>query len=259
MRKGLVAANWKMNGLSQSNDALLGAILSGLKEPDGLGSQESARAEVLICPPAIYLQQVREKLEGSKIQLGGQNVHPAKSGAFTGEISAGMLSDTGCTHVIIGHSERREIFGETDQFIAEKFSAAQADNLIPVLCVGETQAQREAGSTAETVLGQLYAILGHAGIGAFKQAIIAYEPVWAIGTGLTASPEQAQEVHSLIRRTISEQDESVGEQIRIIYGGSVKAANAATLFAQPDIDGALVGAASLVAEEFISICASFAE
>lgn len=254
MRKGLVAANWKMNGLSQSNDALLGAILSGLEDSGGL---EGGQAEVLICPPAIYLQQVREKLEGSEIQLGGQNVHPATSGAFTGEISAGMLSDTGCSHVIIGHSERREIFGESDQFIAEKFSAAQASNLIPMLCVGETQAQREAGSTTETVLGQLNTVLGHVGIEAFKQAIIAYEPVWAIGTGLTASPEQAQEVHSLIRKTISELDQSVGEQVRIIYGGSVKGANAATLFAQPDIDGALVGGASLVAEEFIRICASF--
>ena len=254
MRKGLVTANWKMNGLSQSNDALLGAILSGLEDSGGL---EGGQAEVLICPPAIYLQQVREKLEGSEIQLGGQNVHPATSGAFTGEISAGMLSDTGCSHVIIGHSERREIFGESDQFIAEKFSAAQASNLIPVLCVGETQAQREAGSTTETVLGQLNTVLGHVGIKAFKQAIIAYEPVWAIGTGLTASPEQAQEVHSLIRKTISELDQSVGEQVRIIYGGSVKGANAATLFAQPDIDGALVGGASLVAEEFIRICASF--
>jgi len=254
MRKGLVAANWKMNGLSQSNDALLGAILSGLKDPSGLDGEQ---AEVLICPPAVYLQQVRDKLEGSRIRLGGQNVHSATSGAFTGEISAGMLSDTGCSHVIIGHSERREIFGESDQFIAEKFSAAQASNLIPVLCVGETQAQREAGSTTETVLGQLNTVLGHVGIEAFKQAIIAYEPVWAIGTGLTASPEQAQEVHSLIRKTISELDQSVGEQVRIIYGGSVKGANAATLFAQPDIDGALVGGASLVAEEFIRICASF--
>jgi triosephosphate isomerase len=254
MRKGLVAANWKMNGLSQGNDALLGAILSGLKDPSGL---EGGQAEVLICPPAVYLQQVRDKLEGSRIRLGGQNVHSAISGAFTGEISAGMLSDTGCSHVIIGHSERREIFGESDQFIAEKFSAAQAANLIPVLCVGETQAQREAGSTAETVLGQLNMVLGHVGIEAFEQAVVAYEPVWAIGTGLTASPEQAQEVHALIRKTISELDERVAEQIRIIYGGSVKGTNAATLFAQPDIDGALVGGASLVAEEFIRICASF--
>lgn len=254
MRKGLVAANWKMNGLSQGNDALLGAILSRLKDPSGL---EGGQAEVLICPPAVYLQQVRDKLEGSRIRLGGQNVHSAISGAFTGEISAGMLSDTGCSHVIIGHSERREIFGESDQFIAEKFSAAQAANLIPVLCVGETQAQREAGSTAETVLGQLNMVLGHVGIEAFEQAVVAYEPVWAIGTGLTASPEQAQEVHALIRKTISELDEGVAEQIRIIYGGSVKGTNAATLFAQPDIDGALVGGASLVAEEFIRICASF--
>ncbi|MBT5483487.1 MAG: triose-phosphate isomerase [Gammaproteobacteria bacterium] len=254
MRKGLIAANWKMNGQEESNEALLSEILEALH---GLSAHENAQTEILICPPALYLQQVGKKLEGSQLKLGAQNVHPAESGAFTGEISAQMLRDVKCSHVIIGHSERREIFGEDDQFIAEKFSAAQASDLIPVLCVGETQALREAGETSEAVLGQLKAVLNHAGVDAFKNSVIAYEPVWAIGTGLTASPEQAQEVHALIRATISELDTGVGEQIKIIYGGSVKSTNAAELFAQQDIDGALVGGASLVAEEFVSIWSAY--
>jgi len=254
MRKGLIAANWKMNGQEESNEALLSAILEALH---GLSVHENAQTEILICPPALYLQQVGKKLEGSQLQLGAQNLHPAESGALTGEISAQMLRDAKCSHVIIGHSERREIFGEDDQFIAEKFSAAQASDLIPMLCIGETKAQREAGETSEAVLGQLKAVLNHAGVDAFKNSVIAYEPVWAIGTGLTASPEQAQEVHALIRATISELDAGVGEQIKIIYGGSVKSTNAAELFAQQDIDGALVGGASLVAEEFVSIWSAY--
>lgn len=254
MRIGLVAANWKMNGQKESNEALLDAILNGL---NSVFAQQKVQPDILICPPALYLPQVSKKLAGCQIQVGAQNVHCAASGAFTGEISAGMLKDAKCTYVIIGHSERREIFGEDDQFIAEKFIAAQANDLIPVLCVGETQAQREAGETSETVLGQLKAVLSHAGVAAFKNAVIAYEPVWAIGTGLTASPEQAQDVHALIRATISELDVDIGEQIRIIYGGSVKAANAAELFEKQDIDGALVGGASLVAEEFLKICSSY--
>ena len=236
MRKGLIAANWKMNGQEESNEALLSEILEALH---GLSAHENAQTEILICPPALYLQQVGKKLEGSQLKLGAQNVHPAESGAFTGEISAQMLRDVKCSHVIIGHSERREIFGEDDQFIAEKFSAAQASDLIPVLCVGETQALREAGETSEAVLGQLKAVLNHAGVDAFKNSVIAYEPVWAIGT------------------TISELDTGVGEQIKIIYGGSVKSTNAAELFAQQDIDGALVGGASLVAEEFVSIWSAY--
>ena len=254
MRKGLVAANWKMNGLRESNEALLSTLLEGLKGQIGLGSTSP---DILICPPAIYLQQVGQKLKDSDIQLGAQNVHSAESGAFTGEISAGMLKDAGCSHVMIGHSERRKFFRESDQFIAEKFSTAQASNLIPVLCVGETQAQREADETAVTVLGQLNVVLNHVGVEAFNKAVIAYEPVWAIGTGLTASPEQAQEVHALIRNTIITMDAAVGKQINILYGGSVKGTNASELFAQPDIDGALVGGASLVADDFVRICSVF--
>jgi len=249
MRKGLVAANWKMHGQRQSNADLLDALTTGLKESPGV--------EVLVCPPSVYLDQVSTRLENNKIMLGAQNVHSQESGAFTGELSAPMLRDVGCEFVIIGHSERRELFGESDSFIAEKFSAVQEAGLVPILCIGETQQQREAGETEVTVLRQLDAVLEHAGVEEFKNAVIAYEPVWAIGTGLTATPEQAQEVHALIRGRLAEQSEEVAQKIRILYGGSVKGANAAELFAQTDIDGGLVGGASLVAEDFLKICTSY--
>lgn len=249
MRKGLVAANWKMNGLQSSNAALLGALVAGLEGREA--------AEILICPPAVYLEQARLKLAGTAILLGAQNVHPAEAGAFTGEISAGMLKDCGCSHVIVGHSERRALFGESDTFVAEKFAAAQTAGLVPLLCIGETLEQREDGTTQATVLRQLAAVLDLAGIAAFDRAVIAYEPVWAIGSGLTATPEQAQAVHGLIRSTLAGHDAGVAARTRILYGGSVKAANAADLFDQPDIDGALVGGASLDAEEFLTICNSY--
>ena len=249
MRKGLVAANWKMNGSRDSNTALLKALVAGL---DG-----AAAPDVLVCPPAVYLQQAGELLKGSNIMLGAQNMHDQQAGAFTGEISAPMLKDLGCSHVIIGHSERREIFGESDALIADKFAAALANSLSPVLCIGETQAQREAGETEATVLRQLDAVLQQVGADAFADAVIAYEPVWAIGTGLTATPDQAQEVHDLIRGTLARHNAEVAGAIRVLYGGSVKADNAAELFAQPDIDGALVGGASLVADDFLTICSSY--
>jgi len=249
MRKGLVAANWKMNGSRDSNTALLKALVAGL---DG-----GAAPDVLVCPPAVYLQQAGELLKGSNIMLGAQNMHDQQAGAFTGEISAPMLKDLGCSHVIIGHSERREIFGESDALIADKFAAALANSLSPVLCIGETQAQREAGETEATVLRQLDAVLQQVGADAFADAVIAYEPVWAIGTGLTATPDQAQEVHDLIRGTLARHNAEVAGAIRVLYGGSVKADNAAELFAQPDIDGALVGGASLVADDFLTICSSY--
>ncbi len=249
MRKGLVAANWKMNGSRDSNAVLLNALVAGL----GDGS----KTDVLVCPPSVYLQQAGDLLKNSSLMLGAQNMHDAQFGAFTGEISAPMLKDLGCTHVIVGHSERREIFQESDAFIADKFAAALANGVKPVLCVGETQAQREAGETEAIVLMQLKAIMQKAGAEAFADAMIAYEPVWAIGTGLTATPEQAQEVHALIRGTLARQNVEVANAIRILYGGSVKASNAAELFAQPDIDGALVGGASLVAEDFLTICSSY--
>jgi len=249
MRKGLVAANWKMNGSRDSNTALLKALVAGL---DG-----GAVPDVLVCPPAVYLQQAGELLKGSNIMLGAQNMHDQQAGAFTGEISAPMLKDLGCSHVIIGHSERREIFGESDALIADKFAAALANSLSPVLCIGETQAQREAGETEATVLRQLDAVLQQVGADAFADAVIAYEPVWAIGTGLTATPDQAQEMHDLIRGTLARHNAEVAGAIRVLYGGSVKADNAAELFAQPDIDGALVGGASLVADDFLTICSSY--
>lgn len=249
MRKGFVAANWKMHGQKQSNDALLDSLLAGLENLSG--------ADVLVCPPAVFLDAIGNKLTGSKLQLGAQNVHSAESGAFTGEISAGMLKEAGCSHVIVGHSERRELFGESSEFVAGKFMAAQDAGLVPILCVGETREQREAGDTGKAVLAQLAAVVEHAGVSAIANAIIAYEPVWAIGTGLTATPEQAQEVHGLIRQSLKAGDEEVAADVQILYGGSVKGANAAELFAQPDIDGALVGGASLVAEEFIQICSSY--
>jgi len=249
MRKGLVAANWKMNGSRDSNTALLKALVAGL---DG-----GAAPDVLVCPPAVYLQQAGELLKGSNIMLGAQNMHDQQAGAFTGEISAPMLKDLGCSHVIIGHSERREIFGESDALIADKFAAALANSLSPVLCIGETQAQREAGETEATVLRQLDAVLQQVGADAFADAVIAYEPVWAIGTGLTATPDQAQEMHDLIRGTLARHNDEVAGAIRVLYGGSVKADNAAELFAQPDIDGALVGGASLVADDFLTICSSY--
>lgn len=247
MRNGLVAANWKMHGSSESNKVLLAAVKAGL---------DDSAVAVLVCPPAIYLQEAGEILKGSNVLLGAQNIHAEEAGAFTGEISAPMLRDFGCSHVIIGHSERREIFQESDKFIADKFVTAQANGIQPVLCIGETLAQREAGEMKSTVLRQLNAVLHQVGVEAFAKAVIAYEPVWAIGTGLTATPEQAQEVHALIRSTLARESAEIANVIHILYGGSVKAANAAELFAQPDIDGALVGGASLIAEEFLTICSS---
>ena len=249
MRKGLVAANWKMNGLRQRNATLIHVLKAGL--------ESSPNVEVLVCPPAVYLEQVGAELDGSLVMLGAQNLHPQQSGAFTGELSAEMLKDIGCRHVIIGHSERRQLFGEENSFIAEKFTAAQRSGLIPILCIGETQEQHEAGETEAVVLEQLEAVLAHAGIEAFNNAVIAYEPVWASGTGLTATPEQAQEVHALIRGKLAGANTAVAESTRILYGGSVKDSNAAELFAKPDIDGGLVGGASLDAEDFLRICNSY--
>ena len=229
-------------------EALLDALLAGLGDDPG--------ADVVICPPSLYLEQAQKKLLGSNIQLGAQNIHAANSGAFTGEISALMLKDFDCAYVLVGHSERRELFGETDALVAQKFASAQAQGLIPILCVGESLEEREAGETDAVILRQLNAVIEANGIASFKQAVVAYEPIWAIGTGLTATGEQAQAVHHLIRNTLAGLDKKVAEGLRLLYGGSVKAANAKELFAQEDIDGALVGGASLVAQEFISICSS---
>lgn len=245
MRRKLVAGNWKMQGRQASNAALLQSLM--------MQSVEWAGVDLWVAPPAPYLLQVAGLLQGSGIAVAAQDVARENDGAFTGEVSAGMLADCGCHAVIVGHSERRTHYGESDAVVAAKFLKAQEAGLVPVLCVGETLEEREAGSTAEVVQRQLDAVLAVAGVKALVQAVVAYEPVWAIGTGRTATPEQAQEVHALLRMRVARDDEAVAAGLRLLYGGSVKAANAAALFAMPDIDGALVGGASLDANEFVAI------
>lgn len=246
MRRGLVVGNWKMHGSLATIDSLLRDLRTELAGYDG--------ADVAVCPPFPYLPRVAELLASSGIGYGAQNIAQEAAGAFTGEVAATMLADLACDYVIVGHSERRALYGETDAVVAEKFSQAQSAGLTPILCVGETLAQREAGQTLELVSSQLQAVIDSAGIDALKQAAVAYEPVWAIGTGKTASPQQAQEVHAHLRQQLASQKGAVAEQIRLLYGGSVKADNAAQLFAMEDIDGALVGGASLVASDFAVIC-----
>ncbi|MHA7917566.1 triose-phosphate isomerase [Alloalcanivorax xenomutans] len=243
-RTPLVAGNWKMNGRLDMVEAL-GASLGGLR---------NSRTEVAVCPPFPYLAALASALGGSGVQIGAQNVSSHEDGAFTGEVSAEMLADMGCRYVIVGHSERRALYGEDDELVGEKFLRAQQGGLIPILCVGETLREREAGETEQVVVRQVSSVLDVAGIGAFDQAVVAYEPVWAIGTGETATPEQAQEVHARLRSALAAEDASVASRIRLLYGGSVKSDNAALLFAQPDIDGGLIGGASLSADEFSAIC-----
>lgn len=247
-RRPLVAGNWKMNGTRADAAALVDGILRGMASVD--------QSEVVLCPPFILIPAVAEQLKsaGGRIGWGGQNLEVHANGAYTGEISGAMLRDFACTYVIVGHSERRALFGESDSVVAEKFVAAQSAGLIPILCVGETLAEREAGTTEAVVERQLNAVLERAGINALKNAVIAYEPVWAIGTGRTATPAQAQDVHRFIRAKLEARDAAIAGGLRILYGGSVKGANARELFSQPDIDGGLIGGASLQAEEFLTIC-----
>jgi len=244
MRRTLVAANWKMNGNKSSNEALLEAFKKGF---DG-------SADTAIFPPALYISQLAESLKGTDIAFGVQNSYFEEKGAFTGELSLSMIKESGCKYVLIGHSERRELFGETNDLVAKKVEAALAADLIPMLCIGETLDQRESGVTEKVCKEQIDAVLSKVGIAAFEKIVIAYEPVWAIGTGKTASPEQAQDVHAFIRQLLAAEDASVAAKTRILYGGSVKAASAEALFGQPDIDGGLVGGASLMADEFVAIC-----
>lgn len=248
-RQMMVAGNWKMNGSRDGNASLVRDIVLDVKKcPD---------IEVLVCPPSLYLESVRDQIKGSPVRLGAQNLcDQEKPGAFTGEIHGGMLKDVGCTYVVVGHSERRALYGETDAVVAAKFKAAQACGLTPILCLGETLAQREANETEAVLLRQLEAVLALCGIGAFKNAVIAYEPVWAIGTGRTASPAQAQQAHSFIRAQLAAKDVKISNSVRVLYGGSVKADNAAEIFANPDVDGGLIGGASLKAVEFLTICAA---
>ncbi|AYC31648.1 triose-phosphate isomerase [Pseudomonas cavernae] len=246
MRRPLVAGNWKMHGTRTS----VAELITGLRHlalPGGV--------EVAVFPPCLYINQVITGLEGKPIAIGAQNcaVEPMQ-GALTGEVAPSQLADAGCTLVLVGHSERRLILGERDELLGRKFAAAQSCGLIPVLCVGETLEQRQAGRTLEVVGRQLGSVIEGLGVGAFARAVVAYEPVWAIGTGLTASPQQAQEVHAAIRAQLATENSEVARGVRILYGGSVKAANAAELFGMPDIDGGLIGGASLNADEFGAIC-----
>lgn len=245
-RKPLIAGNWKMNGSLGQSRQLVEALRSGVSA--------GAPATMLLCPPYVYLPAVHGWLQGSPIALGAQDLaeNPG-TGAYTGEVAGQMLRDVGCTHVIVGHSERRALYGETDAVVAAKFKAAQSAGLTPIVCVGETLEQREAGDTRRVISGQVAAVVDAAGVGAFAKAVVAYEPVWAIGTGRTATPEQAQDVHAFIRGMIAARDATIATGLSILYGGSVKGANARSLFAMTDIDGGLVGGASLAATEFLEI------
>jgi len=242
-----VAGNWKMHGNLASNLALLTAVRSGAAS---LGGQ------VAVCVPYPYLAQAQALLAGSNVAWGAQDVSEHAQGAYTGEVSAAMLNDFGCRYAIVGHSERRSFYGDTDTVVAAKFMAALKAGLTPILCVGETLAEREAGITAEVVIRQMEAVMAVAGVAALGEAVVAYEPVWAIGTGKTATPAQAQEVHAMIRARVARDDAAVAEGLQILYGGSVKPSNARELFGQPDIDGGLIGGASLVADDFLGICAA---
>ena len=247
MRTKFVAGNWKMNGNLASNQALLQTLIPGLSRVAGV--------KCTICVAYPYLAQVQQLLSGaSGVSWGAQDVSQFDAGAYTGEVSGAMLVDFGCRYVIVGHSERRNLFGETNEIVAQKYAAALKAGLTPILCVGETLAEREAGSTEATVGGQLAVVLERSGAQSFAHAVIAYEPVWAIGTGKTALPEEAQAVHAYIRGRLSSQDAAVAAAVPVLYGGSVKGSNAAQLFAMPDIDGALVGGAALDAGEFSTIC-----
>lgn len=246
MRRPLVAGNWKMNGSSQS----IRSLLEGIKQ--GLNTVKNS--EVAVCPPFVYLQQVGELIAGTSIALGAQNVSDQDPGAFTGEVAVAMLKDFNCTYIIVGHSERRTLYGESDVLVAKKFAKVQAGGFTPILCVGELLEEREAGQTEAVVKRQLEAVINLQGVASLEKAVLAYEPVWAIGTGKTATPQQAQDVHAFIRSLIAQRDAGVAEKVRIQYGGSVKGSNAAELFAMPDIDGGLIGGASLKADEFLAIC-----
>lgn len=246
MRQKLVAGNWKLNGSKASIKSLVDGILAGMDGLDNVG--------VAVCAPYVYIPMTQELLSGSRVGLGSQDVADQDAGAFTGEVSAPMLKEFGCAYAIVGHSERRSLYGEKDADTARKFAAARTHGLTPILCVGELLEEREQGITEEVVARQLDAVTALEGVEALADAVIAYEPVWAIGTGKTATPQQAQDVHAFIRGKIAALNEDVAAKVQVLYGGSVKGANAAELFAMPDIDGGLIGGASLDAQEFLAIC-----
>ena len=246
MRQPLVAGNWKMHGTPESVTTLIDGIVAGV------GDVRSA--QVAVCPPHVFLTVVGDRLSDTAVALGAQNVSDQEQGAFTGEVSISMLAAVGCSYVIVGHSERRALYGESDELVAAKYVRVQSAGLTPIMCVGETLEQRESGATEATVGRQLDAVTALAGAESLANAVIAYEPVWAIGTGKTASPDQANDVHKFIRERIAGASPQTADAVRILYGGSVKADNAAALFAQPDIDGGLIGGASLAANDFLDIC-----
>jgi triosephosphate isomerase len=246
MRKPMVAGNWKMHGSRQAVTALLDNLKQGVAAFNAI--------DIVVLPSFIYLAQAEDTLKNSSVGIGAQTSYSAETGAFTGEISNSMLADLGCEYVLVGHSERRALFNETLEVVAAKFQAAIKAKLTPILCVGETLTERETEQTETVITTQLESVLKAAGAESFQNAVIAYEPVWAIGTGKTATPEQAQHVHGFIRHLLSKINPALANNTRILYGGSVKADNAAGLFAMADIDGALVGGASLDASGFLAIC-----
>lgn len=246
MRKKFVAGNWKMHGNLAHNQKLLEAVLKN--------TTNMHQSEIAVCVPFPYLSAVQTQLENTHIKWGAQTVSEYDKGAYTGEVSTEMLNDFGCKYVIVGHSERRTIYNENSQAVALKYIAAQQAGLIPILCVGETLEQRESQITEQVVGEQLNAVIEKAGVESLMKSVVAYEPVWAIGTGKTATPQQAQDVHEFIRKSIAAQNTTIASKITMLYGGSVKANNACELFAMQDIDGGLIGGASLVAEDFAAIC-----
>jgi triosephosphate isomerase (TIM) len=247
MRQRIVAGNWKLNG-DRAFALQMAQALAAAKRPSNVITA--------LIPPALYLDTIRETCAASGVFIGAQDVSVNDKGAFTGEISAPMLKDVGCRYVLVGHSERRQYHEESSELVAQKFMAAKKAGLVPILCVGETLQQREHGQTEYTIERQLQPVFDAAGAQAFQDAVLAYEPVWAIGTGKTASPAQAQEVHAFLRGELKARDATIAGLLPILYGGSVKASNAADIFAQPDVDGGLIGGASLVAEEFLAIVAA---
>ncbi len=251
MRQYLVAGNWKMHGSKEAVAALVEGVAAGIGE--------AMTSEVALCPPFVFLSQVSQLIAGAGVALGAQNVSEHDNGAYTGEVSAQMLIDCGCTYAIVGHSERRAFYWESDALIAEKFKRACTEGLRPILCVGETLQERESNETRDVIARQLGTVLDSVGAEGLKDAVIAYEPVWAIGTGKTATPEMANDVHEFIRERLRSHSDEVASRTRILYGGSVKSSNADALFAMPDIDGGLIGGASLQADEFLAICNAAAD
>jgi triosephosphate isomerase len=246
MRTKLVAGNWKMNGGLAHNKALLEGVMAGVAGFNGM--------QAAVCVPFPYLAQAQQMLAGSPVAWGAQNLSQHDKGAYTGEVAASMLLDFGCRYVIVGHSERRALYGESDELVAAKYETAQKAGLIPILCVGETLEEREGNITEQVVGRQMDAVIARCGVASLAKAVVAYEPVWAIGTGKTATPEQAQAVHAFIRGKIAALDKGVADGLVIQYGGSMKASNAAELLSQPDIDGGLIGGAALVVDDFVAIC-----